>query len=123
MRNETSTSAVPTSSTSGSSRRSFLNRQAALRANSQDGSIGYQVTGNMTIHGVTKQVTLPLRMLGEGKGPFNDQRSGFLCQVELKRSDFGMTNLLNVVGRRDRHYGELRGRAAGQCCRRVPPAR
>ena len=66
--------------------------------NSQDGSIGYQVTGNMTIHGVTKQVTLPMRMLGEGKGPFNDQRSGFLCQVELKRSDFGMTNLLNVVG-------------------------
>jgi polyisoprenoid-binding protein YceI len=37
-------------------------------------------------------------MLGEGQGPFGDQRSGFLCQVELKRSDFGMTNLLNVVG-------------------------
>jgi polyisoprenoid-binding protein YceI len=67
-------------------------------ADLQDGAIVYQVKGNMTIHGVTRQVTLPLRMLGEGKGPFNDQRSGFLCQVELKRSDFGMVNLLNVVG-------------------------
>jgi polyisoprenoid-binding protein YceI len=67
-------------------------------ASSAEGGIAYQVKGNMTIHGVTRQVTLPLRMLGEGKGPFNDQRSGFLCQVELKRSDFGMTNLLNIVG-------------------------
>jgi polyisoprenoid-binding protein YceI len=65
---------------------------------SQEGRIVYQVTGNMTIHGVTRQVTLPLEMLGEGKGPFGDQRSGFLCQVEVKRSDFGMTNLLNMVG-------------------------
>jgi polyisoprenoid-binding protein YceI len=67
-------------------------------ARGQDGSVIYQVTGNMTIHGVTRQITLPLKMLGEGKGPFGDQRSGFLCQVDLKRSDFGMTNLLNMVG-------------------------
>jgi polyisoprenoid-binding protein YceI len=67
-------------------------------ADSAEGGVVYQVKGNMTMHGVTRQVTLPLRMLGEGKGPFNDQRSGFLCQVELKRSDFGMTNLLNIVG-------------------------
>jgi polyisoprenoid-binding protein YceI len=64
----------------------------------QDGRVVYQVTGNLTIHGVTRQVTLPMAMLGEGKGPFGDQRSGFLCQIELKRSDFGMTNLLNMVG-------------------------
>ena len=37
-------------------------------------------------------------MLGEGKGPFGDQRTGFLCQVELKRSDYGMRNLLEMVG-------------------------
>jgi polyisoprenoid-binding protein YceI len=67
-------------------------------ANTPEGGLVYQVKGNMTIHGVTRQVTLPLRMLGEGKGPFNDERSGFLCQVELKRSEFGMTNLLNMVG-------------------------
>lgn len=60
----------------------------------------YQLTGNLTIHGVTRQMTVPLRMLGEGPGPYKDQRSGFLCQIELKRSEFGMSNLLenNLVG-------------------------
>jgi polyisoprenoid-binding protein YceI len=68
------------------------------RAEAEDGSVVYQVTGDLTIHGVTRQVTVPLRMLGEGQGPFKDQRTGFLCQAALKRSDFGMTNRLDVVG-------------------------
>jgi polyisoprenoid-binding protein YceI len=68
-------------------------------SNTADGVV-YQLTGNLTIHGVTRQVNIPLRMLGEGVGPYGDQRSGFLCQIEVKRSDFGMTNLLekNLVG-------------------------
>jgi polyisoprenoid-binding protein YceI len=75
----------------------FESTSCAL-ANTPAGGITYNVTGNLTIHGVTRQVTLPLRVLGEGKGPFGDQRTGFLCQVELKRSDFGMRNLLDMVG-------------------------
>jgi polyisoprenoid-binding protein YceI len=68
-------------------------------SNTAEGVV-YQLTGNLTIHGVTRQVTIPLRMLGEGVGPYGDQRTGFLCQIEVKRSDFGMTNLLekNLVG-------------------------
>jgi polyisoprenoid-binding protein YceI len=65
---------------------------------SQEGGVLYQVTGNLTIHGVTRQVTIPLRMLGEGRGPHGDQRSGFLCQTDIKRSDFGMTGWLDSVG-------------------------
>jgi polyisoprenoid-binding protein YceI len=68
------------------------------RATTRDGSIVYEVTGNLKIHGITRQVTVPLRMLGAGQGPFKDQRTGFLCQTELKRSEFGMTNLLDLVG-------------------------
>jgi polyisoprenoid-binding protein YceI len=75
----------------------FESTSCAL-GNAPAGGIVYNVTGNLTIHGVTRQVTLPLRMLGEGKGPFGDQRTGFLCQVELKRSDYGMRNLLDMVG-------------------------
>lgn len=59
-----------------------------------------QVTGNLTIHGVTRPITVPLRMLGEGPGAKKDPRTGFLCQIELKRSDFNMSNLIenNLVG-------------------------
>lgn len=73
---------------------------ACTLANSPDGSSVYQVTGNLTIHGVTRQVTVPLRLLAEGNGPYGDPRTGFLTQLELKRSDYGMTNLLenNLVG-------------------------
>jgi polyisoprenoid-binding protein YceI len=67
-------------------------------AQSPDGGVVYTVTGNLTMHGVTRQVRLPLRMLAEGKGPFGDQRTGFLCQTELKRSEYGMSNLLDLVG-------------------------
>jgi polyisoprenoid-binding protein YceI len=67
-------------------------------ANTRDDSIVYQVTGKLTVHGITRQITIPLRMLGEGPGPFKDQRTGFLCQTELKRSEFGMSNLLDLVG-------------------------
>ena len=71
-----------------------------VAANAPDGGVLFQLTGNLAMHGVTRQITVPLRMLGEGTGPYGDQRSGFLCQIELKRSDFGMTNLLkdNLVG-------------------------
>lgn len=68
------------------------------QVNTTDGTIVYQVTGNLTIHGVTKSVTMPLRMLGKGKGLYGDLRTGFLTQIELKRSDYGMNNRLDIVG-------------------------
>jgi polyisoprenoid-binding protein YceI len=60
----------------------------------------YLVTGTLKMHGVERQVKIPLRMLAKGLGPYKDQRTGFLCQYDLKRSDFGMTELLkdNLVG-------------------------
>jgi len=67
--------------------------------NSPQGGVTYQVNGNLTMHGVTKPVTLNLRMLGEGPGPGGRGYSaGFVTQLELKRSDFGMNNLLDMVG-------------------------
>jgi polyisoprenoid-binding protein YceI len=73
---------------------------SCTRANTPDQSIVYQVTGNLSMHGVRRQVTVPLRLLAEGKGPYGDARTGFLCQAELKRSDYDMTNLLenDLVG-------------------------
>lgn len=70
---------------------------ACTVTNTSEGVV-YQVTGNMTLHGVTRQITIPLRQLGEGKSPFNDYRAGFVTSFQLKRSDFKMDNRLDMVG-------------------------
>lgn len=58
----------------------------------------FNITGNLSIHGVTREVTLPVQKLGEGPGMGGEVRSGFLCQSTLKRSEFGMTNMIPGVG-------------------------
>ena len=50
------------------------------------------VTGNLTIHGVTKEVVL--RVEGptpESKDPFGNTRIGISAFTKIKRSDFGLT--------------------------------
>jgi polyisoprenoid-binding protein YceI len=63
----------------------------------QDGD-SYNITGNLTMHGVTRQVTLPMKKLGEGKGPYGKFRLGFMSQFQIKRSDFGMKSMLEGIG-------------------------
>ena len=81
------------------------------RANTPDGSVVYNVTGNLTMHGVTQRVTIPLRMLGEGVGPFKDYRTRlphqFYAQAERLRHDqlAGQQH----GGRRGRRHHQLRG--------------
>lgn len=75
----------------------FESTSCAL-ASSDPGAVSYNVTGNMTVLGQTRQVTLPLRFVGAGPGPMGNHRAGFLSQFTIKRSDFGMTNMLNMVG-------------------------
>jgi polyisoprenoid-binding protein YceI len=49
------------------------------------------VAGNLTLHGVTKPVTLKLREVGTGSGPKGDTRVGYVATSSIKRSDFGMS--------------------------------
>lgn len=57
------------------------------------------LSGNLTIHGVTKPVDFNLKLTGAGKGPRGDTRAGFEGTTTIKRSDFGMTyGLPRVVG-------------------------
>ncbi len=58
----------------------------------------YNITGNLTIHGETREVTLPLQLLKEGPGMGGEVRSGFLCLSSIKRSEFGMTNMIPGIG-------------------------
>lgn len=56
------------------------------------------VTGNLTMLGVTKPVTLHVRYNKSGYNPVTSLYvSGFNAEATLKRSDFGMTNLIPQV--------------------------
>ena len=50
------------------------------------------VTGDLTIHGVTKQVVLKVEgPTAEGKDPYGNMRIGASATTKIKRSDFGLT--------------------------------
>ncbi len=45
--------------------------------------------GNLTMHGVTKEVALPFKLLGFGSDPWGGQRAGFEAHTTIKASDYG----------------------------------
>lgn len=51
----------------------------------------YDVTGTLSMHGVSKEVTLPVSFLGFGKDPWGGERAGFETTITLSRKDFGIT--------------------------------
>ncbi len=50
----------------------------------------YKVTGNLTMHGVTKMVTIEMEYNGTTKGGNGGQVAGFDISAKIKRSDFGI---------------------------------
>ena len=58
----------------------------------------YTVKGKMKIRDVEKEVTIPLQLLGVGKGPFGNIRMGMLGKFTIKRSDYGMDKMLEGIG-------------------------
>ncbi|HZP67756.1 MAG TPA: YceI family protein [Rudaea sp.] len=58
-----------------------------------------KVTGDLTIHGVTKSVTLPVKINKIGDNPMMGAPSaGFDSDLTIKRSDFGVDKYVPNVG-------------------------
>lgn len=57
-----------------------------------------KLTGDFTMHGVTKKITLPLKKGGEAKDPFGNTRVGYSGELNLKRSDYGMKTMVGPIG-------------------------
>lgn len=62
-------------------------KSTAVAAKSKN---SFDVTGDLTMHGVTKRVTLPVTFLGFMKHP-RGEKGGFEIETTLDRKDYGIT--------------------------------
>src|SRR4051812_36127216 len=51
----------------------------------------FKLIGDLTIHGVTREVALDVTSEGTGTDPWGGQRAGFSAKTAIKRSDYGLT--------------------------------
>lgn len=56
------------------------------------------VTGDLTLHGVTRPVTLEVVLNKIAKNPFGKDTAGFSATAVIKRSDFGVSAYLPGLG-------------------------
>ncbi|AWE52608.1 YceI family protein [Streptomyces nigra] len=55
------------------------------------GGDDYRITGDLTILGTTRPITIDLEFNGAAKDPFGNERVGFEGKAEILRSEWGLT--------------------------------
>jgi polyisoprenoid-binding protein YceI len=59
---------------------------------------GWVIDGELTLHGVTRQVPLAVEVNGFGPDPFGGQRAGFSVTAQINRRDFGIDLTIPMDG-------------------------
>ena len=54
------------------------------------GGQGFQIVGDLNLHGVTREVVLGAELLGKGKDPWGQERIAFTAHTSVDRKDFGL---------------------------------
>ena len=62
------------------------------------GEDGFDIDGELTLHGVTRQVPLTLDVNGFARDPYGGTRAGFSATAEINRKDFGITTEIPMDG-------------------------
>ncbi|MFD0822599.1 YceI family protein [Micromonospora zhanjiangensis] len=57
----------------------------------QTGEASFDLTGDLTVKGVTNSVTIPFAYEGAATDPFGNLRVGFEGAVTINRKDYGVT--------------------------------
>jgi polyisoprenoid-binding protein YceI len=57
----------------------------------RNGPTDLEVTGDLTVRGVTRSVTIPFEFEGAATDPFGNERVGFEGSVVINRKDYGVT--------------------------------
>ena len=68
----------------------FFNADAHPQITFETDSLNEEVTGNLTINGVTKPVKLDVDFGGINVDPWGQTKAGFSFEGKIKRSDFGL---------------------------------
>ena len=68
----------------------FFNTEAHPQITFETDSLNDDVTGNLTINGVTKPVKLEVDFGGINVDPWGQTKAGFSFEGKIKRSDFGL---------------------------------
>jgi polyisoprenoid-binding protein YceI len=63
----------------------------ASTAIARTGPTSFEVTGDLTVKGVTNPVTVPFEFEGAATDPFGNQRVGFEGSVVINRKDYGVS--------------------------------
>jgi polyisoprenoid-binding protein YceI len=50
----------------------------------------FKLAGDLTIHGVTREVVLDVISQGGTRDPWGNERTGFAASTKIKRSDYGL---------------------------------
>jgi polyisoprenoid-binding protein YceI len=74
----------------------FTSTKVIASENANEGLI----TGKLTLHGVTKEMTFPFTVLGYAKDPWGGYRTGIEAHTNFKASDFGFSwmKVLSPIG-------------------------
>ena len=63
-------------------------KSSKIEANSDTEGV---MTGQFTLHGITKTITFPFKVLGFGNDPWGGYRVGLEANTSIKASDYGFT--------------------------------
>ncbi|WP_282338591.1 YceI family protein [Pseudomonas sp. PS02288] len=67
----------------------FVSTSVKPTGKNADGKLTADVTGDLTLLGVTKSIVIKSTFLGEGKDPWGGYRAGFEGSTTINRMDFG----------------------------------
>lgn len=66
-------------------------RFVSTRAHNHDAEGSFDMTGNLTIRDMTREVTVRVEFGGVGKDPWGNSKAGFSVNGRINRADFGLT--------------------------------